>query len=262
MSRDWVTDLFIDHADIFLKIMNYRWEQALEEAKWIVKILEANDIFEGTILDIMCGNGRHAVYLAERGYNVVGIDISPTFINYAWKKAKQMGLSDKVKFIVGDFRNLDEIGKAYAPFDAAINIWTSIGYYGEEADYILFKKARQVTRKNGLFILADTISKESLQSDFCPLTYAEFPDMLVLHFAEYDPLESTINDLWRFYEKKGNDWIFKTAVKLKIRVYSLGEIKQMLQKAGWRVVNAYDSLIGLLPLKANSKINIVAKAVG
>lgn len=256
----WTYDFFVKNSDLFLRIMNYRWEQGLEEAKWIVKILEMNDIFEGKILDIMCGNGRHALYLAEKGYDVIGLDISPIFIEDATLKAKKMNLEENVKFLVGDFRQLNNVVRNYAPFDAIINFWTSIGYYGEEADIMLFKNARRVIRDNGLFILADTISKESLLSDFHPFTYVEFPDLLILHFAEYDPLSSKLNDLWRIYEKKDDSWIFRGAVKINLRVYSLGEIVSILRKTGWTLIAAYDSIIGLTPLRHDSKINIVAKA--
>lgn len=251
---------FIDNAKIFIKVMINRWEQGLEEAKWIKKILENYGIYEGKILDLMCGIGRHAVYLAEAGYEVIGVDISPLFIDYAKKIAEKMGVSHLTKFILGDARYLTRYLSTNEKFDAVINIWTSIGYSGEEGDLMMFQEARKVTRDRALLIIGDTISKESLIDDFHPTTYVEFEDLLILHFLEYDPLSSTIRDLWRFYEKKNNDWIYATSFKLKIRIYSLGEIVSLLKRAGWEVIDAYDSLIGLTPLKANSRINIVAIA--
>jgi len=261
LSWEWAKEFFIRHADIFLRIMNERWHQAIEEAKWIIKILEANDIFEGKILDVMCGNGRHAVYLAEKGYRVVGVDICPLFIEDAKRKAARMNVDDNTTFIVGDFRELDNLVEKYSPFDAVINFWTSIGYYGEKADYILFQKARKVSRRGAILILGDTLSKENLLDKFSPFVYAEFNNLLVLHFMEYDPLESILTDLWRFYDKRGNDWVYLTSVKVKLRVYSISEIVRMLKEAGWNIIAAYDSIIGLTPLQRNSKINIVAKAI-
>jgi len=257
---DNIKKFFIDNARIFIKVMLHRWEQGLEEAKWIKKILENYGIYEGKILDLMCGIGRHAVYLAEAGYEVTGIDISPLFIDYAKKMADKMGVAHLTKFILGDVQYLTKYLSTKDKFDAVINIWTSIGYYGEKGDLIMFKETRNVVREGALLIIGDTISKESLKDDFYPTTYVEFEDLLILHFAEYDLLSSTIRDLWRFYEKRGNDWIYVSSVKLKVRIYSLGEIVSLLKRAGWEVIEAYDSLIGLTPLKANSRINIVAMA--
>lgn len=48
-----------------------------------------------TALDVACGLGRHALYLAENGWQVKGIDISPTAIELATRAAEQQGLTDR-----------------------------------------------------------------------------------------------------------------------------------------------------------------------
>ncbi len=255
-----VEKFFIDNSKIFLKVMLHRWDQGLEEAKWIKKILESHNIYEGKILDLMCGIGRHAVYLAKAGYEVVGIDFSPLFIEYARKKADEMGVSSLTKFITGDVRRLSEYLREYDKFDAVLSIWTSIGYFGEETDLKIFRAVRHFSRNDALLIIGDTVSKESLINDFYPTSYTEFNDLLILHFAEYDPLSSLIKDIWRFYEKNGDNWVFSSVAKLEIRIYSIGEIASLLNRAGWKVIEAYDSIIGLTPLRNDSRINIVANA--
>jgi len=52
------------------------------------------------VLDIGCGTGEHALYLAERGSAVTGVDGAPTAIKKAQGKAKQRGL--EVSFEVAD----------------------------------------------------------------------------------------------------------------------------------------------------------------
>lgn len=51
---------------------------------------------EFNALDVACGLGRHALYLASLGWNVEGIDISPTAIELATQAASLQGLSDQV----------------------------------------------------------------------------------------------------------------------------------------------------------------------
>lgn len=41
-----------------------------------------------TILDVGCGAGRNAIYVAKEGFRVIGIDISPTAVKIALKEAK------------------------------------------------------------------------------------------------------------------------------------------------------------------------------
>ncbi|MBI3115394.1 MAG: class I SAM-dependent methyltransferase [Candidatus Kerfeldbacteria bacterium] len=52
------------------------------------------------LLDAGCGLGSAAVYLAALGYRVTGIDLSPTAIEKAKRKAEQAGVT--VTFVVGD----------------------------------------------------------------------------------------------------------------------------------------------------------------
>jgi len=66
------------------------------------------------VLDVGCGPGRHALALARRGFDVVGVDLSPDFLTLAGDAAAAEGLG--ARFEVGDVREL-----AYeSVFDAAI----------------------------------------------------------------------------------------------------------------------------------------------
>lgn len=68
------------------------------------------------VLDVGCGPGRHALALAARGYAVVGVDISETFVGLAVAAAEDAGLD--ATFVVADARRLtfDE------EFDAVISL--------------------------------------------------------------------------------------------------------------------------------------------
>jgi len=57
----------------------------------------------GTALEIACGRGRAAVWLADRGMSVVGYDISPVAVELAGALAEQLALSHRCTFGVADF---------------------------------------------------------------------------------------------------------------------------------------------------------------
>jgi SAM-dependent methyltransferase len=68
------------------------------------------------VLDAGCGPGRHALALARRGVEVVGVDLSPDFIELARAAAVTQGLAEEVRFEVADVRALSYDGE----FDAVI----------------------------------------------------------------------------------------------------------------------------------------------
>jgi SAM-dependent methyltransferase len=80
-------------------------------------LVEALELRAGTrVLDAGCGPGRHALALAARGIDVLGVDLSPEFVALARASAEARGLTEQARFEVGDIRTL-----AYdACFDAVI----------------------------------------------------------------------------------------------------------------------------------------------
>lgn len=84
------------------------WEQryAERDSVWSGRVNAAvadvtADLEAGTALEIGCGEGADAVWLAERGWRVTAVDLSPTAIRRARAVAAERGLSDRLSFVVG-----------------------------------------------------------------------------------------------------------------------------------------------------------------
>lgn len=74
---------------------------------------------DGRALDLGCGTGADALYLAQHGWQVVGVDFVPEAIATANARARDAGA--QVTFVVGDVTHLREIG-VRGPFDLVIDI--------------------------------------------------------------------------------------------------------------------------------------------
>lgn len=99
------------------------------------------------ILDLGCGTGSHALILAQRGYEVTGIDLSNVMIERAKKKAEEANI--KADFLVQDIRTIELTEK----FDCAICMFGGFGYLLTYADLVkLFSGLTRHLKERGLFI--------------------------------------------------------------------------------------------------------------
>lgn len=99
------------------------------------------------LLDLACGTGRHAVLLARRGAFVVGVDKTEAYLKEARRNAR--GLKNCL-FARGDMRRLTFKGE----FDAAMNLWTSFGYFAKPSDDLkALKGVARALKPGGLFLI-------------------------------------------------------------------------------------------------------------
>ena len=75
----------------------------------------------GRALDIGCGTGANALYLAGHGWDVVGIDVVASPIETARRRAQAQGGARAANFVVGDVSRLRHHG-VEGPFDLAIDV--------------------------------------------------------------------------------------------------------------------------------------------
>lgn len=236
----WSEELFLRHADLWLAVHERAWAYGGEQARDLQGILEKHGIGAGSrILDAPCGIGRHSTHLAKLGYRTVGVDISPLYIEQARRRAAEAGAADRTSFLVGDLRSLGEAVPAeQRPFDAAMNLWTSLGYYGEEADMRILRQYGDLVRPGGLFILY-IVNREFIVRRFDPHGYDEFGDVVNIEQRSLDLETSWMRNEWRLFRKQGEDLEHEATIRVDHRIYSLHELRSLFDRGGWRVEAAY-----------------------
>ena len=99
------------------------------------------------VLDIACGTGPHLVRLAERGYQTVGLDLSPRNIEYLGQRLADKGLSGDL--VVGDMTDF----RLKRPVDAAICMQDSQGHLLTNAQLLAhLRSVGRNLRRGGLYI--------------------------------------------------------------------------------------------------------------
>jgi SAM-dependent methyltransferase len=120
---------------------------------WMIIEQKALTYVKGFILDIGCGAGRHSLYLQEKGYEIVGIDISPLAI----KVCKLRGL--KSAYI----QSLNDLTPEFGIFDTILMLGNTFGLSGSfENAKKLLKQFYDITSKEGRLII---LSRDPYKTD-------------------------------------------------------------------------------------------------
>lgn len=261
MKAHWTQQIFVKHASLFLKVHEEFLKSAPQQSKQIAGIFARHGVKKSArILDLGCGIGRHSVYLAKRGYQVVGIDLSPAFLKRAAELAASLDVTQRTTFYRCDYRSLSRcLPKTSTPFDAVISMWSSIGYYTDEADTSILAQCRSLSRRAGMLMI-ETINSEFLSKHFLPSNYTEFGDILLLEERKMNLEGARVDTRWRFYQKEGRVLKHKATVSFQFRAYTLHELISTLHKAGWRYLEAFGGLAGD-PLTPDARrLVVVARA--
>lgn len=136
----------------------------LADAERLVDLVErvARPAPGARLLDVACGRGRHARLLARRGYRVTGVDLSPRAVATARRRAAAEGLD--VRFEVADMRHLPY----EAAFDGALNLFTSFGYFDDDAEHAAAIAAMARALVPGGFLVQDFLGAEHAATTLVP----------------------------------------------------------------------------------------------
>ncbi len=87
---------------------NIPWDTGRHSAE-LARVLYADQIHPCRVIEFGCGTGSNAVWLAEQGYDVTGLDLSPLAIERANQRAAEAGV--KVRFLAGDLLAAPDLGE-------------------------------------------------------------------------------------------------------------------------------------------------------
>lgn len=180
------------------------------------------------VLDVPCGHGRIANLLAARGMEVVGVDITPSFLQRARADAAATGA--EVTYVEGDMRALPDLGT----FDVAINWFTSIGYFSDDDTRRTFAGFRAALRDAGT-LLIETQHRDGLLRRLLPSTMQERDGDLMVDVSRYEPTDGFIRTE-RIVVRDGR--VRRT--NFSVRLFAFTELRDWLLAAGFTGVEGLD----------------------
>ncbi len=241
MSKHWTERLFIEYPDLFRTTIEARIEKTDPEIEGLNELFQEHGVSQdGVILDLACGIGRVSIPLAKMGYTMVGVDLSPSYIQRAKEYAEEEGVSEKTRFITGDMREVSLVLREYVNgFDAVLNMWTSMGYWDEETDMSILRQCLGLTKPGGVFIM-HTANRDCLIRRFQARDFEiREDDTVVLMERSLDLETSRMVNFWSYYRKEGEDLRFLNRMEINHRVYSLHELMEQFRNTGWVILTYY-----------------------
>jgi SAM-dependent methyltransferase len=184
------------------------------------------------VLDVPCGQGRHARLLAEAGYRVDALDYSADLLRVARAEGAPAG-SGTVRYHRGDMRELPE--RWTGRFQAVVNLFTSFGFFRHPADDArVVREFARVLAPGGTFVWHGG-SRDGVMARFIARDWWTTSDgTLVAHERRFDPLSGilTVDASWRGPAGPG-------ARSYRLRLYTATRLAELLADSGLVVEEAY-----------------------
>jgi SAM-dependent methyltransferase len=239
----YVTYFGEEYFDIYGPMLSE--ERTAREVEGIIKLL---DLPQGSrILDLACGHGRHAIPLAQSGFQVTGQDLSEVFLDRA--RAEAQARSAPIRWVHGDMRKIPFVDE----FDAIINIFTAFGYFESDTeDQQVLHQVHKALRPGGHFLL-DLMHRDALVRRFQPFDVSRRDDGLVVtEERQFDQLAGRTTVRVTLFHPDGR----RTESGHVVRNYTVTELAEMLGRSGLEVQATYGGLDGS-PLTLDSRRLVV-----
>jgi SAM-dependent methyltransferase len=224
------------------------WTRAMTPALTLadVDFLEKTfDVKPGSrLLDVPCGNGRHSIELARRGYRITGIDLSEEFLAAARVELDADWRS-------GDMRALQ---LERSTFDGAFCFGNSFGYLDHAGVESFLAALAEALKPAAKLVIETGMTAESILPTIVQKRWHRFGDLMILSENRYDPWESCLHI----------DYTFVRGSTIETRptasyVFTSAELRRMLDAAGFDTLSLYGGMTGEAYQLGSPRLVIIAQ---
>ncbi|MDA0911050.1 MAG: class I SAM-dependent methyltransferase [Proteobacteria bacterium] len=218
------------HYDAFNEARSVQINQLIEQ------VLQENNV--KTVLDLTCGTGSQVFWLAERDFEVIGIDINEKMLAIASEQAKQKNML--LRFELGDMRT-SHVGQ----FDAILTIFNSIGHL-TKADFALALQNIHTNLNHGGFYIFDIFNLDYLQyeDNITKLTidWQKKSGDITAREIQYSTISKAgvLASYDIYHEQKGCEASTISTAFQTLQVYSAQQLKILLEQRGFKVLQQTD----------------------
>lgn len=152
------------YGEVFAKVYSKMWGEFSERvAPAVIDFYESESgAHEGVILDVCCGTGHFAKYVLDRGYGLIGVDLSENMLKYALENCAEYVENSRAKFIQGDASDFS----IDTEVDLAVSMYDSLNHL-ESFEKLrgCFESVYRALKPGGFFIF-DLNTKKGLRDNW------------------------------------------------------------------------------------------------
>ena len=237
-TREWIHSFFNRH---YVELLQAQTDPRTTRAEvgFLISTLSIEP--PARVLDVACGFGRHSIEFARRGFEVVGVDLSPVMLTEARRRSKRVA---DLCFVREDMRRL----RFHQEFDAVINLFTSFGYFTHRGNLATLRRMARALRPGGQLVI-DTPNPEALRVRISrgDGNYRVWrpvgPRHCVLEEIQLDADRGVLHNEWRILQRHGRRWKM-IRKNFRLQLYSRSQWNEMLRECGLRRVAVYADYSG------------------
>ena len=209
------------------------------------------------IADLGCGTGNVTERLANKGYDMIGMDISEDMLAEAREKAYEN--ENQILYLLQDMREFE----LYGTVDIIISLFDSLNYITEEEDLLkVFKLVNNYLEPKGLFIF-DLNTKYKFKNILGENTFTQIDDDAAYIWENYYDEDSEINEYYLNIFVKDNDGRYERYEEVHHeKAYEIDVIKDLINKSGLKLLNIYDAYTFDEPKETSERIFFIAMENG
>lgn len=187
-----------------------------------------------TVLDLACGTGTLTWLLAERGYETIGVDLSPEMLAQAREKAPA-GFAGVAPMLLN--QSMDKLD-LYDTVDACVCCLDSVNYVTKPAQLRrAFQRVHTFLSPGGVFLF-DARTPEALEGMDGQMFCDEDEDVFCVWQGAFSPKRRICTYYMDIFRREGELWR-RGQEEHEEYAYTVEELMQMLDQAGFRTKQCY-----------------------
>lgn len=228
-----------------------------EWAKYLTGLLKEYGVNEGLVLDLGCGTGNMTELLAEKSYDMIGVDNAEEMLEIAMEKRVESG--HDILYLLQDMREFE----LYGTVRAVVSICDSVNYITEPEELEdVFRLVNNYLDPKGVFIF-DFNTLYKYKEVLGDQTIAENREECSFIWDNYFYEDERINEYeLSLFIQEEDDLYRKYEETHYQRAYTLEEMKSLVENSGLEFVKAYDAFTREAPGETSERIYIVARENG